>query len=169
MKDRENDLSFILRPYAPSDEAAAIELWRRTWQQAYPVIDFDQRLDWWHRRWREEILPTATIVVAEREGKLAGFVTMMPDGYLDQIVVAPENWSSGMAEALLDEAKQLAPGGIALHVNKDNRRAVRFYEKHGFIIQGDDRNPNSGRPVYKMSWRPDAETTPPASAGGKPR
>src|SRR4051812_17725338 len=25
--------SFILRPYAPADEDAAIELWRRTWQQ----------------------------------------------------------------------------------------------------------------------------------------
>jgi putative acetyltransferase len=169
MKDRESDLSFILRPYVPTDEAAAIELWRRTWQQAYPIIDFDQRLDWWRQRWREEILPTATIVVAEQEGELVGFVTMMPDGYLDQIVVAPENWSSGMAEALLGEAKQLAPGGIALHVNKDNRRAVRFYEKHGFIIQGDDRNQLSGRPVYKMSWRPGAETFPPGPEKTKPR
>jgi putative acetyltransferase len=155
--------SFTLRPYAEADEAAAIELWRRTWQQAYPVIDFDQRLDWWRRRWRTEILPTATIIVAEQQGNLVGFVTVMPaTGYLDQIVVAPESWSSGMAEALLDEAKQISPGGIALHVNKDNRRAVRFYEKHGFIIQGDDRNQLSGRPVYKMSWRPGAES----AAGG---
>ena len=160
--------SFILRRYAPSDEAAAIELWRRTWQQAYPVIDFDQRLDWWRARWREEILPTATIVVAEHEGNLAGFVTMMPDGYLDQIVVAPESWSSGMAEALLGEAKQLSPAGITLHVNKDNRRAVRFYEKHGFIIQGDDRNQLSGRPVYKMSWRPGADMSAPAAKSDKP-
>jgi putative acetyltransferase len=156
--------SFILRPYAPSDEAAAIELWRRTWQQAYPAIDFDQRLDWWRRRWRTEILPTATILVAEQDGSLVGFVTLMPaTGYLDQIVVAPENWSSGMAEALLDEAKRLSPTGIALHVNKDNRRAVRFYEKHGFVIQGDDRNQYSGRPVYKMSWRPGAQTPAPAA------
>jgi putative acetyltransferase len=149
--------SFTLRPYAPADEGAAVELWRRTWQQAYPVIDFNKRVDWWRTRWREELLPTATVVVAEQDGSLVGFVTIDPTGYLDQLVVAPESWASGMAVALLDEAKRRAPGGIALHVNKDNHRAVRFYEKHGFIIQGDDRNVKSGRPIYKMSWRPGAD------------
>ena len=32
--------AFTLRPYAAADEDAAIELWRRTWQQTYPKIDF---------------------------------------------------------------------------------------------------------------------------------
>jgi len=146
---------FTLRPYDPADEAAAIELWRRTWQQAYPVIDFSERLEWWGKRWREEILPTATVVVAEADGNLIGFVTVIPEThYLDQIVVAPESWSSGAAEALLAEAKRLSPDRLTLHVNKDNGRALRFYEKHGFVIQGGDVNPHSGRPVYKMSWRP---------------
>jgi putative acetyltransferase len=150
-----SDPPFTLRPYDPADEAEAIELWRRTWQQAYPVIDFSARLDWWRNRWRDEILPVATVVVAEAAGSLIGFVTVLPKSrYLDQIVVAPESWSSGLAEALLAEARRLSPGGLTLHVNKDNGRALRFYEKHGFVIQGGDVNPNSGRPVYKMSWRP---------------
>jgi putative acetyltransferase len=147
--------SFTLRRYEPADEAAAIDLWQRTWQQAYPVIDFAARREWWHQRWRGEILPIATIMVAEADGSLIGFVTVVPDsGYLDQIVVVPESWSSGAALALLEEAKRLSPAGLTLHVNKDNSRALRFYEKHGFVIQGGDVNPNSGRPVYKMSWRP---------------
>jgi putative acetyltransferase len=146
---------FTLRPYAPADEAAAIELWRRTWSQTYPDIDFDARLAWWRKRWRDEILATATVVVAEHDGALIGFVTVDPKtAYLDQIVVAPEAWSSGLAEALLERARELSPAGLALHVNKDNARAIRFYEKHGFVIQGDDVNPKSGRPIYKMSWRP---------------
>jgi putative acetyltransferase len=104
------------------------------------------------------------VIVAEQDGNLTGFVTLAPaTGYLDQIVVAPESWSSGLAGTLLDEAKKLAPGGIALHVNKDNHRAIRFYEKHGFIIQGDDRNLLSGRPVYKMSWRPGADDALPGN------
>ena len=147
--------AFTLRDYEPADEEPAIELWQRTWQQAYPVIDFSSRLEWWRKRWREEILPTATIVVAQADGDLIGFVTVIPsNGYLDQIVVAPESWSSGTAEALLNEAKRLSHAGMTLQVNKDNARALRFYEKHGFVIQGGDVNPNSGRPVYKMSWRP---------------
>jgi len=149
------DPAFTLRPYDVADEAAAIELWRRTWQEAYPVIDFSARLDWWSKRWRSEVVPKATVVVAEADGVLIGFVTVdAVNSYLDQIVVAPESWTSGAAAALLDEAQRLCPLGLTLHVNKDNGRAIRFYEKHGFVIQGDDVNRYSGRPVYKMSWRP---------------
>jgi putative acetyltransferase len=147
--------SFTLRPYEPTDETAAIDLWQRTWQQAYPVIDFAARREWWQQRWRDEIIPVATILVAEAADAMIGFLTVIPgERYLDQIVVAPESWSSGLAETLLEEARRLSPEGLTLHVNKDNTRALRFYEKHGFVIQGGDVNPNSGRPVYKMSWRP---------------
>ena len=38
---------FRLRTYRPSDEDAAVALWHRTWQQAYPSIDFSQRVAWW--------------------------------------------------------------------------------------------------------------------------
>ena len=145
----------ILRPYAYADEDAAIELWRRTWQQAYPHIDFSARLEWWRRRWRSELVPQATITVAERQGILIGFVTVDPRSlYLDQIVVAPESWGSGAAEALIAEAKRLSPRGLDLHVNTDNARAIRFYEKHGFALAGEGVNPISGRPVHKMAWRP---------------
>jgi putative acetyltransferase len=150
-----SNATFTLRPYEPADETAAIDLWQRTWQQAYPVIDFAARREWWQNRWRDEILPVATIKVAVANDILVGFVTVIAgERYLDQIVVAPESWSSGLAEALLEEARRLSPDGLTLHVNKDNGRALRFYEKHGFVIQGGDVNPNSGRPVYKMSWRP---------------
>jgi len=121
--------SFTLRPYAAADEAAAIELWRTTWQQAYPAIDFTARVDWWRSRWRHELVPNASIVVVQIGGELIGFVTVeRATGYLDQIVVD-------------------------LQVNQDNSRAVRFYKKHGFAISGEDVNPRSGAPVYRMRWR----------------
>lgn len=147
--------SFKLRPYAATDEDAAIELWRRTWQQTYPDIDFAARVAWWRERWRSELVPQARIMVAESGGALIGFVTVDPRTfYLDQLLVAPEAWGSGIAEALVAEAKRLSPHGLDLLVNKDNARAIRFYEKHGFVYAGEDVNPVSGRPVNKMTWRP---------------
>jgi putative acetyltransferase len=147
--------AYTLRAYTPADEDAAIELWRRTWQQHYPQLDFTARLPWWRGRWRNELVPAATITVAERGGALIGFVTVDPkSGYLDQIVVAPEAWGSELAAALMAEAKRLSPGGLELAVNADNVRAIRFYEKQGFVIIGEDVNPFSGAPVRKMSWRP---------------
>ena len=144
-----------LRPYAAADEDAAIELWQRTWQQAYPNIDFAARVDWWRERWRNELVPQARIAIAEMDGVIEGFVTVDPKtGYLDQIVVAPEFWGSNVATMLLDESKRISPARIDLLVNKDNVRAIAFYEKHGFVLAGDDVNPVSGRAVFRMRWRP---------------
>jgi putative acetyltransferase len=144
-----------LRPYSAADEDAAIELWRRTWAQHYPQIDFNARVDWWRARWRNELVPVARIVLAEQDGAILGFVTVDPNTmYLDQIVVAPEQWGSPVALTLLDEAKRISPRGLELLVNKDNARAIRFYAKHGFKYAGEDKNPVSGKPVDRMAWRP---------------
>jgi putative acetyltransferase len=142
-----------LRPYRIEDEEAAIALWQRTWQQTYPGIDFAVRLAWWRERWRNELVPNAAIVVAEHSGELAGFVTIDSKGYLDQLVVAPEHWGLKIADALVDEAKRLSPGEVTLLVNADNARAIRFYERNGFVHAGEDVNPISGRPVLKMAWK----------------
>lgn len=152
--------AFTLRPYAAADEAASIELWRRTWQKHYPHIDFAARLPWWRERWRKELVPVAKVVVAEQGGEIIGFVTVDPANmYLDQLAVAPEHWGSGVALALLDEAKRISPNGLNLLVNKDNARAIRFYEKHGFVYDGDDKNPVSGIVVNRMVWRASGAST----------
>ena len=39
-----SEATFTLRAYAPADEDAAIELWRRSWQQTSPDIDFAARV-----------------------------------------------------------------------------------------------------------------------------
>jgi putative acetyltransferase len=147
-------VTFRLRPYQPADEDAAIELWRRTWQQTYPEIDFAARVAWWRARWRNELVPNAAIVLAEQAGTLVGFVTIDFDGYLDQLVVAPDHWGSEVARLLVDEAKRLSPDRVTLLVNKDNARAIRFYQRNGFFHAGGDINPTSGRPVLRMEWKP---------------
>jgi putative acetyltransferase len=143
---------YHLRPYRSEDEEAAITLWQRTWQQAYPSIDFAARVSWWRTRWRDELVPRAAIIIAEQNGSPVGFVTIDASGYLDQLVVAPDHWGSEIADRLVNEAKRLSAGGITLLVNHDNSRAIRFYERNGFSRAGEDVNPTSGRPVLKMEW-----------------
>lgn len=145
---------FMLRPYRASDEDAAIDLWFRTWQQAYPSIDFAQRQDTWRVRWRDELVPVARIMVALQGKRMTGFVTIDSGGYLDQLVVAPEEWGSDLGNALIAKAKAMSPAGITLLVNTDNVRAIRFYERNGFVHTHDDVNPVSGRKVYGMKWQP---------------
>ena len=61
---------------------------------------------------------------------------------------------SSAAHLLVEEAKRISPAKVTLLVNKDNARAIRFYERNGFAHAGDDVNPTSGRPVLKMVWKP---------------
>ena len=156
--------SLRLRPYRAEDEDAAIALWLKTWQQAYPSIDFVARLPWWRERWRNELVPNAAIIVAEEAGEPVGFVTIDACGYLDQLVVAPDHWGSALANRLVSEAKRLSPGRITLLVNTDNTRAIRFYERNGFGHAGEDVNPTSGRPVLRMEWQAHPEEA--ADSGG---
>jgi putative acetyltransferase len=144
---------FQLRSYRAEDEDAAIALWQQTWQQAYPSIDFAARVSWWRERWRNELVPNAAIIVAEETNTLTGFVTIDASGYLDQLVVAPDRWGSDLATALVNEAKRLSPDRITLLVNTDNARAIRFYERNGFVPAGERVNPVSGRPVLRMEWK----------------
>ena len=144
-----------LRAYQTDDEDASVALWLRAWQATYPALDFAERLDWWRERWRHELLPVAKIVIVETNGSMIGFVTIdTATRYLDQLVVAPEYWGAGVGRDLIAEAKRLSPSGVDLDVNVDNARALAFYRKCGFAITGDGKNPITGRPIHRMSWRP---------------
>jgi putative acetyltransferase len=152
------EAAFVLQPYAAADADEAIALWLRTWQATYPQFDFAARLDWWRARWTSELMASAKITIARAQTPAAamiGFVTVDPVSlYLDQLVVAPEFWGAGVGVALIAEAKRISPNGLALEVNTDNARALRFYDKCGFVITGGGINAFSGRPVHRMSWRP---------------
>ena len=146
-------LLLISAPIAPRTRTRRSRCGSETWQQAYPSIDFAARVAWWRERWRNELVPNAAIIIAEQASVLVGFVTIDAEGYLDQLVVSPEQWGSRLADALADETKRLSPKGVTLLVNKDNTRAIRFYERNGFVHAGEDVNPTSGRPVLKMAWK----------------
>jgi putative acetyltransferase len=69
-------------------------------------------------------------------------------------VVGTHHWGTDLGNTLIAEAKRLSPDGITLKVNTDNARAIRFYQRNGFVHAGEDVNPTSGRPVLRMAWKP---------------
>ena len=85
--------------------------------------------------------------IAEQNGCMAGFAIiewLQHEGatvaYLQTIEVAAERRRRGIAGALLRhaEASARAAGAHAvwLHVDAENRAAIRLYERHGYIAQG---------------------------------
>jgi putative acetyltransferase len=145
----------VLRAFAEADLSALIDVWAAAWSATGLPIDFEARRAWIDGRLRRLRADGAEIVVGlDASDKPAGFVTIdRNSGYLDQLCVAPGERGSGLASALLNEAKSRSPAMVALDVNEANARARRFYEREGFSIVGRGVSPHSGLRTLKMRWR----------------
>lgn len=146
-----------LRSRVDDDLPFILDLWVASWRATYPEIDFEKRRDWLLRRIRElEATGAVTLCLFDAQSALAGFVVINPaDGWLDQICVAPDRFGAGLGASLLSAARNVSPRLIRLDVNADNARAIRFYERDGFLCIGRGANTLSGRETIVMEWRPE--------------
>jgi putative acetyltransferase len=143
-----------LRPLTAQDTQPVLDLWVEAWAATLPRIDFVARRPWLAARLDALARSGALIIVATVDGRPAGFLTLDPaTGAIDQLAVAPCHWGTGVADALLHEARRLSPDGLTLSVNEANPRATRFYARQGFVRTGTGVNPASGLPVIEMRWR----------------
>lgn len=148
--------AFAIHAFVPAHLAELTDLWVSAWAAAMPSIDFEAR-----RRWLVDHLGAlrgrgALVWCAfdSANGQMAGFITLdLASGLIDQLAVAPSCQGSGAAEALLSLAKGEARGALALDVNEDNPRAIRFYEREGFVQAGQGVNPLSGLKTRRYEWR----------------
>jgi putative acetyltransferase len=148
-----DDGGVTVRPMAAEDLAETLDMWVAAWQAAYPNIDFAARRGWTKDRIAELERTGSRSLVALRDDRIVGALVVNPQtGYLDQIVVATADQGRGVAAILLAAARRISPQRLDLHVNQDNARAIRFYQKHGFVTVAEDVNPRSGAPIYRMRW-----------------
>jgi GNAT superfamily N-acetyltransferase len=80
------------------------------------------------------VLPWQDVVVAEDDGRVAGFIAMTHAKVVEHLYVHPDHQGRGIGSVLLAEAKRRMPGGFRLWVFQENRRARRFYERHGLAV-----------------------------------
>ncbi|MGD9545229.1 MAG: GNAT family N-acetyltransferase [Methylocystis sp.] len=152
------DASLKLRARVEDDWTSILDVWTASWRATYPEIDFDARRAWLMRHIRDlEAVGAVTLCLFDAESTLAGFVVINPtDGWLDQICVGPDRFGAGLGASLLSAARNVSPNLIRLDVNADNHRAIRFYERDGFLRVGRGANTLSGRETVVMEWRPQA-------------
>ena len=144
----------LLRGFEDGDCPALADLWVAAWRRTGFAIDFEARRPWLVERLHAHRAAGGAIVVGlSADDRPVGFVTVDPaSGYLDQICVHPGEQGSGLAGALLDEAKRLSPGGLELDVNEANERACRFYEREGFVAVTRGASAQSGLPTLRLRW-----------------
>ena len=145
-----------LAPVAPGQRAALLDLWVEAWRATMPQIDFESRRSWFSAHLDHLSAAGALLTGAYGiDDDLLGFVAVHPQtGELDQICVSLAAQGSDVARRLLDEAKRISPRLLLLTVNLDNPRAIRFYEREGFVQGLHGTNPKSGLPTVQMTWTP---------------
>ena len=147
---------WTLRDFDQRDLPALVDLWVAAWRASGFDADFEARRAWLVQRLGAHRAGGGAIVVGlDEDGRLAGFVTLdRESGYLDQLCVAPDARGSGLAKALLEAAKRLAPGAVELDVNEANGRACRFYQREGFVSVTRGASALSGLPTLRLRWSP---------------
>lgn len=78
-------------------------------------------------------------LIGENSGMLA-WQKVQDSAEIVAIHSLPESWGTGLGHAMLTEAlKQVGETTVFLWAFKENKRARRFYEKHGFRWDGSER------------------------------
>jgi ribosomal protein S18 acetylase RimI-like enzyme len=106
------------------------------------------------------VLREQEVLVADVDGRIAGFVAMSNGDLIEHLYVHPDLHRRGIGSALLERAKELMPHGFRLWVFQANVEARRFYERHGLrVVELTDGSGNEERtPDALYAWRPDRET-----------
>ncbi len=163
-----------IREARPDDAEAIADVSRRGWLEAYAELlpaDFLARrateplADAW-RAYLRSIPDSHTLLVAEEDGSVVGFIRVGPAAEADParggeaevygFYVAPERIGRGIGRLLfdagLDRLREQSYRTVALWTFAGNARAERFYERAGFEPDGTSR-PEEESGVEEHRWR----------------
>jgi len=137
----------MIRKYKETDLNSIMKLWLETNISAHDFID--------ERYWRSnyeqvrQMMPESAIYVYE-DDSIKGFIGLSGN-YIAGLFVEANSQSKGIGKALLDYIKGIN-NELVLHVYKKNERAVRFYMKEGFFIEGEQIDINTNEHELVMKW-----------------
>ena len=127
------------------DETAII--WLETNIKAHDFIS----TEYWKSNFDrvKEMLLQAEVYVYENEGSIQGFIGLN-DEYIAGLFVSNQAQSHGIGKCLLNFVKD-QKRKLSLSVYQKNIRAIRFYQREGFVIQCEKIDDHSGEKEYVMT------------------
>jgi putative acetyltransferase len=99
---------------------------------------------------KEIYLPLAENLVFEDEGRITGFISFVGENVC-ALFVAPDMQGKGTGRALLEYAKTLK-GKLSLKVYIENKHALCFYRKSGFVAVKEEIDEYTGYVQILMEW-----------------
>ena len=147
----------MIRQFKESDEAQASEIWLKAGQDEYTYLPQFQALDKEKalRVFHKIITLENEIWLEDSESIIKGFIALQ-GSYIDRLYIHPLFQRQGIGTSLLHYAREKHPEGLELCTHRQNLRACKFYEKHGFkpVKYGISPPPESV-PDVEYHWRPE--------------
>ena len=139
----------MIRKLLNGDIDRVADIWLKTNLKAHYFISNQ----YWKSNYElvKEMLSQSEVYVFEADKMIQGFVGLN-DEYIEGIFVSDEMQSCGIGKLLLDYIKDKKVS-LRLNVYQKNARAISFYQREGFIIEGEGLDEATGEKEYTMLWK----------------
>ncbi|EGE57631.1 UNVERIFIED_ORG: putative acetyltransferase [Rhizobium esperanzae] len=133
------DDRILIRPYAPRDADATIEIFLRAIRQVSSKDYLPAQTEAWAKvedrnLWAQRRI-SRPCWIAEIDGAPVGFSDLTDDGCLDMMFVHPEFQGLGIASRLLSRVEEEALNrGFTRIYTEASRTARPFFERRGFRV-----------------------------------
>lgn len=148
----------ILRKADASEGEQVARISRASRQHFLPYLPNLHSIDEDIAYFGDVVLKQSEVWFAEQYGGLVGFCAFR-EGWLDHLYCLPEYVGCGAGTKLLDISKQ-GQDKLRLWVFQRNERAIRFYERNGFVKvrETDGSGCEEKLPDALFMWRLDSVT-----------
>jgi putative acetyltransferase len=152
----------VIRRYRPDDLASVLDVWSRSAREAYDFLDepfFAAEADAIEHEWMPVaetwVFETGAFEtgisetgVSETDARVVGFIALL-DHEVGGFFVDPAWQGRGVGRALMDHARELK-GALELGVFAENAKGRRFYERYGFVLDGEQIEEQTGHRELRL-------------------
>ncbi len=152
-------IDITIRPAREDEYDEVARIWLETFESsglphsgaAPSVDDLRARID-------REITDGWELFVASTGECIVGMLALVvADKHLDQLFVAPHCQGQGVSRALLSFAREKMPDEIWLRAAIANLRAIRWYEREGFVKEREEVRTHWSGPRAYYRWKRSTE------------
>ena len=143
------DLNYNIRAYQHTDLQDLLAVWESASAAAHaflPTTFFDEER--WHIP--NTYLPNADTWVAEYEGRVVGFISLI-GSEVGAIFVDSSFHGAGVGSLLMDKARELHPI-LEVEVFEANKLGRRFYQRYGFKPLPATTHEESGHKLLRLKY-----------------
>jgi ribosomal protein S18 acetylase RimI-like enzyme len=139
--------------YKEQDFQPLAAFFREIYAATYPFLDEKfLRPSRFETILRKHTLPKMDVWLAKINGELIGFAAVGKN-FIDQLYIHTDYQGKGLGSFWIEQAKAKYPDFLELYTLGSNKKAIAFYEKHGFKIIEKGIAPDENVPDVKMLWR----------------